>query len=213
MLHGFARIGDVPWLLSSLGPSSLGHFDEATAEFAATLRLNPHPYIWQSGSHAEALSATGHYEQAIAEIEAAVAAQPKSPLGLLYRGRVEMWAGHYAEAAGWFEQARELDPASSPHALFLAQVHDQLGRVEDAISLLEMGPPHWRSVPEVRLWLALSYALAGRKEQAAVEFAAFRSLAPKWTLSTTQRFWARYFTPQFFDRIAALSQEYGIPEK
>src|SRR6516164_5680003 len=93
MLHGFARIGDVPWLLSSLGPSSLGHFDEATAEFAATLRLNPHPYIWQSGSHAEALSATGHYEQAIAEIEAAVAAQPKSPLGLLYRGRVECGPG------------------------------------------------------------------------------------------------------------------------
>jgi len=191
----------------------LGHFDEATAEFAATLRLNPHPYIWQSGSHAEALSATGHYEQAIAEIEAAVAAQPKSPLGLLYRGRVEMWAGHYAEAAGWFEQARELDPASSPHALFLAQVYDQLGRVEDAISLLEKGPPQWRSVPEVRLWLALSYALAGRKEQAAAEFAAFRALAPKWTLSPTQRFWSRYFTQQFLDRIAALSLEYGIPEK
>ena len=191
----------------------LGHFDEATAEFAATLRLNPHPYIWQSGSHAEALSATGHYEQAIAEIEAAVAAQPKSPLGLLYHGRVEMWAGHYAEAAGWFEQARELDPASSPHALFLAQVYDQLGRVEDAISLLEKGPPQWRSVPEVRLWLALSYALAGRKEQAAAEFAAFRALAPKWTLSPTQRFWSRYFTQQFLDRIAALSLEYGIPEK
>ena len=64
-----------------------------------------------------------------------------------------------------------------------------------------------------RFWLALSYALAGRKDQAVTEFAAFRELAPKWTLSRTQRNWSRYFTPQFFDRIAALSREYGIPEK
>jgi hypothetical protein len=88
-----------------------------------------------------------------------------------------------------------------------------LGRVDDVIGLIEKGPPQWRSVPEIRLWLALSYALAGRKEQAAAEFSAFRALAPKWTLSTTQRFWSRYFTPQFFDRIVALSREYGIPEK
>lgn len=65
----------------------------------------------------------------------------------------------------------------------------------------------------VRLWLGLSYALAGRKDQATAEFAAFRVLAPKWTLSSTRRFWARYFTPQFSDRITALSREYGIPEK
>ena len=43
--------------------------------------------------------------------------------------------------------------------------------------------------------------MAGGKEQAAAEFAAFRAFAPKWTLSTTQRFWSRYFTPQFFDRM------------
>ena len=35
----------------------LGHFDEAAAEFATTLRLNPHPYIWEAGFHAVALSA------------------------------------------------------------------------------------------------------------------------------------------------------------
>jgi len=81
------------------------------------------------------------------------------------------------------------------------------------IRLLENGPPQWRSVPAVRLWLGLSYALAGRKEHAAAEFAAFRALAPSWTLSTTQRFSARYFTPQFADRIAALSREYGVPDK
>jgi len=81
------------------------------------------------------------------------------------------------------------------------------------IRLLENGPPQWRSAPLVRFWLALSYALAGRKEQAATEFAAFRALAPKWTLSNTPRFWAHYFTPRFSDRLAALSREYGIPEK
>jgi hypothetical protein len=88
-----------------------------------------------------------------------------------------------------------------------------LGRVDEAISLLENGPPQWRSAPAVRFWLGLSYALAGRKENAAAEFAAFRALAPKWTLSDAQRFWSRYFTPQFADRIAALSREYGIPAK
>ena len=111
------------------------------------------------------------------------------------------------------ERAHEVDPASSQNALFLAQVYDQLGRVDDTIKVLENGLPQWRSVPGVRLWLGLSYALAARKDRAAAEFAAFRALAPKWTLSTAQRFWARYFTPQFADRIVALSCEYGIPEK
>ena len=112
-----------------------------------------------------------------------------------------------------YVRAHALDPNSAFRAYYLAAIYNQLGRVGDAISLLENGPPHWRSVPEIRLWLALSYALAGRKEQAAAKFAAFRALAPKWTLSTVQRNWSRYFTPQFFDRIAALSREQGIPEK
>jgi len=191
----------------------LGHFDEAAAEFATALLLNPHPYIFESGLHAVALSATGHYKEAIAEIGGAVAAQPKNPFGLFFRGRIEGFAGNYANAAGWFERAREADPSSSQNALSLAEVYNRLGRVDEAISLLENRPPQWRSVPAVRFWLGLSYALAGRKEHAAAEFAAFRALAPKWTLSTAKHFWDRYFAPQFADRIAALSREYGIPEK
>jgi class 3 adenylate cyclase/TolB-like protein/Tfp pilus assembly protein PilF len=191
----------------------LGHFDEAAAEFATTLRLNPHPYIWESGFHAVALSATGRYKEAIAEIEGASAADPKNPFGLSFRGRIEAFAGNYPHSARWFERAREVDPTSSQSAVFLAQIYDRLGRVDDAIRLLENGLPQWRSVPGIRLWLGLSYALAGRKEHAATEFAAFHALAPKWNLSTTQRLWYRYFTPQFSDRVAALSREYGIPGK
>ena len=63
------------------------------------------------------------------------------------------------------------------------------------------------------MWLGLSYALAGHKDQAATEFAAFRALAPKVTLSTPQRFWSCYFGSKFSDRIVALSREFGIPEK
>ena len=81
----------------------LGHFDEAAAEFATTLRLNPHPYIWESGFHAVALSAIGHYKEAIAEIEGEIAAQPKNPLGLSFRGRIEAFAGNYANA--WRDRA------------------------------------------------------------------------------------------------------------
>jgi adenylate cyclase len=192
---------------------SLHHFDEAAAKFGTTLRLNPHPYIWESGAHAVGLSATGHYEEAIAEIETATAAQPKNPLGFLFRGRVEAYAGDYADAARWFERTREVDPASSQYAVILAGVYDQLGRVGDAVTLLENGPQQWRSDPAVRIWLGLSYALAGRKEQAAAEFAAYRALAPKRTLSYLRRVWSRYYKPQFADRILALSGEYGIPEK
>jgi len=191
----------------------LGHYDEAAGEFATALRLNPHPYIWESGLHALALSATGHYKEAIAEIEGEIATQPKNPFGFLVRGRIEGFAGNYANAAGWFERAREADPASSQNAFSLAEVYDRLGRVDEAISLLANGPPQWRSVPAVRLWLGLSYALAGRKDQAATEFAAFRALVPKWTLSTVQRLWSRYFGSKFSDRIVALSREFGIPEK
>jgi tetratricopeptide (TPR) repeat protein len=191
----------------------LGRFDEATAEFATILRLNPHPPLPISGFHAIALSATGQYEQAVAEIAAAIAANPKNPFGPHDRGVVEAFAQHYAEAAVWLERAHEFDPDSAIRAYRLAAVYDQLGRVDDAISLLDKGPPRWRNVPEIRLWLALSYALAGRKEQAAAEFGEFRALAPKYTISSTRGWWSRFLTPQFFDRIAALSREYGIPEK
>ena len=77
--------------------------------------------------------------------------------------------------------------------------------------MLENGPPQWQSVPAVRLWLGLSYALAGRKEHAAAEFAAFRALAPKWNLSTIRRLWCRYFTSQFFGSRRGTVREYGIP--
>jgi tetratricopeptide (TPR) repeat protein len=129
------------------------------------------------------------------------------------RGRVEAWAGHYAEAAISFGRAHELDPDSGVYAGFLAAVYDQLGRVDDAISLLEKGPPHWRSFAPLRLWLAASYPLAGRKEQAAAEFAAFRALAPNYTVSIARRDYSGYFEPKFLDRIVALQLEYGIPEK
>jgi hypothetical protein len=55
--------------------------------------------------------------------------------------------------------------------------------------------------------------LAGRKEQAAAEFAAFLALAPKFTVATERQFYPGFFAPQFLDRIVALSREYGIPEK
>ena len=112
-----------------------------------------------------------------------------------------------------FERARELDPGSAVYAFNLAAVYDKLGRVDDAISLLENGPPQWQSVPYVRLWLALSYALAGRKEQAVAEFAAFRALAPKYTLAIERQLNVGSLTPEFLNQIVALSGEYGIPEK
>ena len=63
----------------------------------------------------------------------------------------------------------------------MVQAFDQSGRFDDPISLVENGPPKLWSGPLVCLWLALSYALAGRKERAATDFATFRVLAPKWT--------------------------------
>jgi tetratricopeptide (TPR) repeat protein len=134
----------------------LGRFDEATAEFATAMRLNPHPTIFEPGWHAMALSATGHYDAAIAEVEAAIVADPKHPAGSALRGHVEAWAGRSAEAAVSYERAHALDPNSAFRAYYLAAVYDQLGRVGDAITLLEKGPPQWQSIPEIRLWLALS---------------------------------------------------------
>ena len=65
--------------------------------------------------------------------------------------------------------------------------------------------------------LACPVLRAGRrKENSVAEFTGFRELAPKWTLSNatpSRRYWARYFVPQFSDRIIQLSREYGIPEK
>ena len=39
----------------------LGRFDDATAALATALRLNPHPYSFEPGWHAMALSAAGHH--------------------------------------------------------------------------------------------------------------------------------------------------------
>ena len=110
-------------------------------------------------------------------------------------------------AAGW-SGAREIDRFRR----VMVQAFDQSGRFDDPVSLAENGPPKLRSGPLVRLWLALASALAGRKERAATEFAPFRVRAPKRTLSTTRRNWSRCFTPQFADRIVALSREYSISQ-
>jgi len=121
---------------------SLGRFDDATAEFATALRLNPHPYSFEPGWHAMALSAAGHHEAAIAEV-----ANPKDPTEFFLRGRVEAFAQRFADAAKSFERARELDPGSAVYAFNLAAIYDKLGRVDEAISLLRNGPPQWQSVP------------------------------------------------------------------
>jgi TolB-like protein/Flp pilus assembly protein TadD len=185
-----------------------GRFGDASAAFATALRLNPHPYSWEPGWHAMALSAAGHHEAAMAEI-----ANPKNAFEFFIRGRVEAFAQSFADTAKSFERAHELDPDSAVYAFNLAAVYDKLGRVDEAISLLENGPPQWRSVPYVRLWLALSYALAGRKEQAVAEFAAFRALAPKYTLAIERQLNVGSLTQEFLNQIVALSGEYGIPEK
>ena len=195
------------WALGSV-LFSLGRFDDATAEFATALRLNPHPYSFEPGWHAMALSAAGHHEAAIAEV-----ANPKDPTEFFLRGRVEAFAQRFADAAKSFERARELDPGSAVYAFNLAAVYDKLGRVDEAISLLRNGPPQWQSVPYVRLWLALSYALAGRKEEAATEFAAFRALAPKYTLAIERQLNVGSLTEDFLNQIVGLSGEYGIPKK
>jgi len=186
----------------------LGRFEDATAELATALQLNPHPYGFEPGWHAMALSAAGHHEVAIAEV-----ANPKTPTDFFLRGRVEAYAQNFADAAKSFERAHALDPLGAVYAFNLAAVYDQLGRIDEAISLLENGPPQWRSVPYVRLWLALSYALAARKEQAAKEFAAFRALAPKYTLAIERQLNVGSLTQEFLNQIVALSGEYGIPEK
>ena len=106
-----------------------------------------------------------------------------------------------------YERAHALDPNSAFRAYYLAAIYNQLGRVGDAISLLEKGPLQWRSIPEVPLWLALSYALVGHKEQASAEFAALRGIAPKYTVTIAQRAYTGYFESKFLDRIVALSRE------
>jgi TolB-like protein len=108
--------------------------------------------------------------------------------------------------------ARLIRLRRSTPSLWLASMTSWDGSATPS-ALLENAPQQWRSNPAVRIWLGLSYALAGRNEQAAAEFAAYRALAPKRTLSYLRRFWSRYYTPQFADRILALSREYGIPEK
>jgi len=193
---------------------SFRRFDEATAELATALRLNPHPRIAVPGMHAVVLSASGHHDQAIAEIDAAIAADPENPFGFLMRGRVEAYAGHHRDAAASFEKALELDPASAIGASALAGVYNQLGRTDDAIRLLERGPPQWRDVPTIREWRALSYALAGRNEEASVEFAAIRSLASKYyTVASADQRWRGFYTPEFCDRIEGVLLEYGVPPK
>jgi TolB-like protein/Tfp pilus assembly protein PilF len=190
----------------------VGHFDEAAAEFAITLRLNPHPYIWESGFHAVTLSATRRYKEAIAEIEGEIAAQPKNPFGLSFRGRIEAFAGNYANAARCFERAREADPVSSQGAVFLAQLYDRLERVDEAINVIENGPPQWRNAPAVRL--ARPVLRSGRPQRAGGGRVC-RVPRARTEMDAVEHatLLARYFSPQFSDRLAAVSREYGIPGK
>ena len=77
-----------------------------------------------------------------------------------------------------------------------------MGRVDDATSLLENGPPHW-AAPCPTPW-------PGRKKQVRAELAAFRARIPKYTVAICA---LGYVKPQFFDRIVALLLECGVREK
>ena len=128
-------------------------------------------------------------------------------------GLLSLLAKQHAIAIEWFAEAIRQNPGVADYFFNLASALRQQGRVDEAISLLENGPPQWRSVPYVRFWLALSYALAGRKEQAAAEFTAFRAVAPKYTLAIERQLNVGSLTQEFLNQIVALSGEYGIPEK
>ena len=114
-------------------------FAGARREFLKAIELNPNyanAHLFYAGAY---LTPMGRHEEAIAEMEKALGLDPLSlPLNNML-GETYLWSENYEKSYQQFQRTIGLDPTFPLVHFFLADLLDELGRYEEAISERQRG--------------------------------------------------------------------------
>lgn len=166
-----------PWYLFQLGWAyrSTGRYVEAIAPLKEFIRLSPdlppshfnlafsYVCLWadQHNTHAQPL------EQASTEAQRVIALDSSDPFGYMIFGLVSLWQKQYDPAIAKGERTIALNPNLANGYAFLAEVLSRVGKIEEALHMVEEAllrkpwviDEHLRSIGD-------TYYLAGRPEAA-----------------------------------------------
>lgn len=140
-------------------------WDTADRHFRRALELNPSnatAHHWYSIY----LAATGRLAQSIDEMHAA---RELDPAALMLRSAMGVrlfTARDFASAVQQLEAVSEIAPYTLPAYQWLGLVYLRVGRVQDAIALLERMTPRDAGPPAMLAALAMAYGAAGRRADA-----------------------------------------------
>jgi adenylate cyclase len=131
------------------------------------------------------------HERAIAEAERAIALDPNGADAHSQLGIVLAYAGRQQEAIAPLEKAIRINPI--PPSLYFGRLgvaYRDTGRYEEAIAVQKKAISLTPDNPLAHLFLASTYSLAGRDEEARAEVSEVLRIRPKFSL---ERFAKRLF--------------------
>lgn len=153
-----------------------------------------------------------NHEEAVECTTRGVAVSPNNADAYHLLAMARLYDGDFVEAARLEQQSLRLNPLALEMSLSeLGRAYFHMGRLEDAIAVLEracQGKPNWLTT---RTLLAACYSESGRKQAAEREAANILRINPKFSL-------ARFADVHFYRRAEDLKQfifnldKLGLPE-
>ena len=155
---------------------------------------------------------TKQYDRAVAEMERAIALNPNDADGYEGLGDVLTWVGRPDEAIGYLKRAMRLNPNypffylwGLAHAYFVAE------RYEEAIEILKQLRTRNPNFGPAYLYLAASYSLLDRMEEARAEMVEVVKYFPEWSYAHEREF-LPYKNSADLERMLNALQKLGFKE-
>jgi adenylate cyclase len=155
----------------------------------------------------------GEHDEAEAEGRKVLALEPTQAETLGNLGRFLKASGRSEEAIAVLEKAMRIDPHHPPDWIgWLGQAHFRLGRYDEAIRILEAGVAKHPDVLPLHLYLAQSYAMSGRAEQAKAQAAEVLRLNPDFTIDAYKAYNGLIEVPGNVEIDVPALRKAGFPE-
>ncbi|MGH6903671.1 MAG: tetratricopeptide repeat protein [Geminicoccaceae bacterium] len=150
--------------------------------------------------------------EAIASLERALALDPNYADAYAFLGSVLSFAGRPDEGLEMVEKAKRLNPAGdSGYFQADAFAHFALGRHEDAINAITRSLQRNPTSVLSRIFLAASYANAGRLADAEWEVSELLTLDPGLSIASVRE-WVPFTAPEPRERMVSGLRKAGLPE-
>jgi tetratricopeptide (TPR) repeat protein len=153
-------------------------WDWAGAEqaFQRALELNPNLTLTRA-HYSWYLNLFGRTDEALAEMRRVQEVDPLTPLWPAWQGSQYLWAGQYEEAINEVRKSLELDPDFAIGLSALGSAYAEKGMYEEAIKTHQRAAQLSRDGKSA---LGLTYALAGRQDEARLVLAELEADSTLW---------------------------------